>query len=37
VRGVLDEMGPAAVELSTDALNRTKIPKRFDSDMRIDR
>jgi hypothetical protein len=37
VRGVLDELGPAEMEASTDALNRTKLPRRFDSDMRMDR
>jgi hypothetical protein len=37
VRSVLDAMGPATLEPSTDALNRTTVPKRFDSDMRIDR
>lgn len=37
VRGVLDEMGPAVMEPSTDALNRTALPKRFDQAMRIDR
>ncbi|KAI8468676.1 MAG: GTP1/OBG-domain-containing protein [Monoraphidium minutum] len=37
VRSVLDELGPATLEPSTDALNRTTLPKRFDSEMRIDR
>jgi GTP-binding protein len=33
VRGLLEELGPAEVALETDALNRTKLPKRFESDV----
>lgn len=33
VRGLLEELGPAEVALETDALNRTKLPKRYESDV----
>lgn len=37
VRGVLDELGPAEVAPETNALNLTKVPRRFAPEVRIDK
>lgn len=35
VRKVVDELGPAAIAMETDALNRTELPRRL-TDIRMD-